>query len=112
MNTYGYTLLKPKERRSAEVLEEIDRTIRKDMPGMATPVKIHLGGIVEPITPPKRTKKSKKAKSAKNTTKSSATSTVPYNVRQEKNRQSDTRHTSAGRLRTHHCAHSNIRKRK
>tara|TARA_B100001245_G_scaffold123230_1_gene90697 strand:+ start:7722 stop:9371 length:1650 start_codon:yes stop_codon:yes gene_type:complete len=60
MNTYGYTLLKPKERRSAEVLEEIDRTIRKDMPGMATPVKIHLGGIVEPITPPKRTKKVKK----------------------------------------------------
>ncbi len=51
-----YTMLKPKERRPRDVIEEIDRVIREDRPGAVTPVIIRHGGIVEPLTRAKRTK--------------------------------------------------------
>ena len=53
---HDYVMLKPKERRPVEILEEIDRIIREDQPNAVTPVKIHYGGIIEPLTRPKRLK--------------------------------------------------------
>lgn len=75
MNTYEYTQLKPKDRRTAEDLEKIERSIRKNQPGMAAPVMIRLNGIVEPITPNKRRKVSTRAYSKTTRTKKARSST-------------------------------------
>lgn len=83
MDTYGYTQLKPKDRRTAEDLERIERSIRKNQPGRAIPVKIRLDGIVEPISPSKPKKVSSRAatkatstKKARPTTKSSSKASI------------------------------------
>ncbi|USN96967.1 MAG: glycosyltransferase family 2 protein [Candidatus Nomurabacteria bacterium] len=52
----GYAMLKPKERRSQDTLEEIDRVLREHKFGTEIPVQIHYGGIVEPLTRSKRVK--------------------------------------------------------
>lgn len=50
----GYTMMKPKERRSQEVLEEIDRVLREHKFGTEIPVQVRHGGIIEPLTRSKR----------------------------------------------------------
>lgn len=49
-------MLKPKERRPQEVLEEIDRVLRESKYGVEIPVEVRYGGVVEPLTRSKRSK--------------------------------------------------------
>lgn len=51
-----YTILKPKEQRSQDVLEELERIIKEDTSVKITPVRIKYGGIIVPLTRSKRLK--------------------------------------------------------